>query len=67
MGEKSEIYREFKEYIVPPSWKDRIWDPEDFKRFHEETVKDKAAVEKWWSKWAEQLPWMKKWDRVLDD
>ncbi|MEM3078906.1 MAG: AMP-binding protein [Thermoproteota archaeon] len=67
MGEKSEIYREFKEYIVPPSWKDRVWDPEDFKRFHEETVKDKAAIEKWWSKWAEQLPWMKKWDKVLDD
>ncbi|NHV99782.1 MAG: acetate--CoA ligase [Thaumarchaeota archaeon] len=67
MGEKPEIYREFKEYIVPPSWKDRVWDPEDFKSFHEETVKDKTAIEKWWSKWAEQLPWMKKWDRVLDD
>jgi len=67
MGEKAEIYREFKEYIVPPSWKDRIWDPEDFKRFHEETVKDKSAIEKWWAKWAEQLSWFKKWEKVLDD
>lgn len=67
MEQKVELYREFKEYIIPPSWKDRIWSPEDFKKFHEETVKDKGAIEKWWTKWAEQLPWFKKWEKVLDD
>ncbi|MEM2350859.1 MAG: acetate--CoA ligase, partial [Thermoproteota archaeon] len=45
----------------------RVWDIEDFKKFHEETVKDKESVEKWWVKWAEQLPWFKKWNKVLDD
>ncbi|MEM3712699.1 MAG: acetate--CoA ligase, partial [Thermoproteota archaeon] len=38
-----------------------------FKKFHEETVKSKESIEKWWVKWAEQLPWFKKWIKVLDD
>ncbi|MEM2929286.1 MAG: acetate--CoA ligase [Thermoproteota archaeon] len=67
MGQEVGLYREFKEYIIPPSWKDRIWGPEDFRRFHWETVKDKEAIEKWWIKWAEQLPWIRKWEKVLDD
>ncbi len=67
MGQEVGLYSEFKEYIIPPSWRDRVWSPEDFKKFHWETVKDKEAIEKWWSKWAEQLPWMKKWEKVLDD
>lgn len=67
MGQEVGLYREFKEYIIPTSWKDRIWGPEDFKRFHWETVKDKEAIEKWWIKWAEQLPWIRKWEKVLDD
>lgn len=67
MGEKKELYREFEEYIIPPSWKDKVWDQKDYKKFHEETVKDKESIEKWWTKWAEQLPWTKKWEKVLDD
>ncbi|MCS7138507.1 MAG: acetate--CoA ligase [Crenarchaeota archaeon] len=65
--EKQEVYKEFKEYIIPPSWKNKVWDIEDFKKFHEDTVKDKESIEKWWLKWAEQLPWFKKWNKVLDD
>ncbi len=64
---QAEVYREFKEYIIPPSWKDKVWDIEDFKKFHESTVKDKEAIEKWWGEWANKLPWFKKWEKVLDD
>jgi len=64
-GEK--IYEEFDHYIVPPSWRDRVWDIEDFKRFHAETTESKEAIERLWEQWAEKLSWFKKWDRVLDD
>ncbi|MDI3501957.1 MAG: acetyl-CoA synthetase [Archaeoglobi archaeon] len=59
--------KEFDTYIVPPSWKDRVWSIEEFRKFHEETTKDKEAICKWWEKWANELPWFKKWEKVLDD
>jgi acetyl-CoA synthetase len=62
-----EVYKEFETDIIPPSWKDRAWDKNDFKRWYETTVKDKRAVEEWWGKWAKELFWFKKWDKVLDD
>lgn len=67
MAEKGRIYEEFEHYVVPSSWKDRVWEIEDYKKFHESTVKDKAAIEEWWVGWAEKLSWFKKWDKVLDD
>lgn len=65
--ESVEVYKEFKTDIIPPSWKDRIWDKNDFKRWYESTVREKKAVEDWWGKWANELSWFKKWDKVLDD
>ena len=62
-----EVYKEFEANIIPPSWKDRAWDKNDFKRWYENTVKNKKAVEEWWGKWANELFWFKKWDKVLDD
>ncbi|ACX52930.1 acetate/CoA ligase [Ammonifex degensii KC4] len=66
-GAQEKIYEEFDHRIVPPSWQDRVWSAEEYKRFHAETVKDKAAIEAFWAEWAEKLPWFKKWDKVLDD
>jgi len=67
MEEKVELYREFGERIIPPSWKDKTWTPDEFKKFYNDTVKDKEAIEKWWGKWANELAWFKRWERVLDD
>ena len=68
MSQSVESYREFFEKdIVPQSWKDKVWDKADFKKFHESTVINKEAMEKWWEKWANELFWFKKWDKVLDD
>ena len=67
MEERERIYDEFEHYIVPPSWKDRVWEIEDYKKFYESTIKDKEAIEKWWEGWANKLFWFKKWDKVLDD
>jgi len=64
---KTEVYEEFSINIIPPSWKDRIWNKEDFKKWYEETVKDKKAIEEFWEKWANEIFWFKKWDKVLDD
>lgn len=61
------IYDEFEADIIPPSWEGRVWDKEDFKRFHLSTVKDKKAMEDWWKKWAEEIFWFKKYHTVLDD
>jgi acetyl-CoA synthetase len=61
------IYEEFETDIIPPSWKDRVYKKEEFKKFYESTVKDKKAIEAWWRKWAEKLFWFKSWDTVLDD
>ena len=66
-GRQEDIYKEFRQYIVPPSWKDKVWDIEEFKKFYEGTIKDKEAIEKWWEEWANKLPWFKKWEKVLDD
>jgi acetyl-CoA synthetase len=62
-----EVYEEFEANIIPPAWKDRAWSKDDFKKWYETTVKDKKAVEEWWGKWANELFWFKKWDKVLDD
>ncbi|MGQ9479087.1 MAG: acetate--CoA ligase [Thermoproteota archaeon] len=62
-----ELYREFEVDIVPPSWKDKVWNKEDFKKWYWETVKSKEAMEAWWEKWANQIFWFKKWSKVLDD
>jgi len=62
-----EVYKEFEANIIPPSWKDRAWDKNDFKKWYENIVKNKKAVEEWWGKWGNELFWFKKWDKVLDD
>ncbi len=59
--------KEFESYIIPPSWKDRVWEINEYRKFHEETVKDKKSIEEWWERWANELPWFKKWEKVLDD
>ncbi len=61
------MQREFESYVIPPSWKDRIWKIEDFREFHKDIVKNKGSIEKWWEKWANELFWFKKWEKVLDD
>jgi acetyl-CoA synthetase len=68
MAQSVESYKEFFESnVVPPAWKDKVWDKSDFKKFYEDTVKDKQAIEAWWGKWAKELFWFKTWNRVLDD
>ncbi len=67
MAEKEKIYEEFESYIVPPSWKDKVWDIKDYKKWAEDILKDKESIEKWWERWANELFWFKKWERVLDD
>lgn len=59
--------KEFENRIIPPSWKDRVWEIEDYRKFHEDTIKDKESIEKWWEKWANEIFWFRKWDRALDD
>ncbi len=59
----SETALPFNEKIVPPSWKDRTVDIEEFKKLREESLKN---IEEFWAKVAEELPWFKKWDKVLD-
>jgi acetyl-CoA synthetase len=63
----ADLYKEFDVHIIPPSWKDRAWDPADFKTWYATTVRDKKAIEAWWEKWANELFWFKKWNTVLDD
>jgi acetyl-CoA synthetase len=63
----ADLYKEFDVHIIPPSWKDRAWDPDDFKTWYATTVRDKKAIEAWWEKWANELFWFKKWNTVLDD
>ncbi|MEM2522408.1 MAG: acetate--CoA ligase [Candidatus Bathyarchaeia archaeon] len=68
MSQSAEAYKEFFESnIIPPSWKDKVWDKNDFKKFHESTTSSKEAIEKWWEKWANELFWFKRWSKVLDD
>ncbi len=59
--------KEFETYIVPPSWKGRVWDVKDYRKWAEDITKDKESLEKWWEKWANELFWFKKWEKVLDD
>ncbi|MEM2337744.1 MAG: acetate--CoA ligase [Candidatus Bathyarchaeia archaeon] len=68
MAQSVEVYKEFFEGdIIPPSWKDRVWSKDDFKKFHESTTASKEAIERWWEKWANEIFWFKKWSKVLDD
>lgn len=67
MAEMEAMKREFENKVVPPSWKDRVWDIEEFRKFHEDTVKDKKSIEEWWEKWANEIFWFRKWEKVLDD
>lgn len=67
MAEGEKIYEEFDHYIVPPSWIDKEWKIDDYKKFYEGTVKNKEAIEKWWDDWGKKLKWFKKFDKVLDD
>jgi acetyl-CoA synthetase len=67
MEKAADLYKEFDVHIIPPSWKDRAWDPADFKTWYATTVRDKKAIEAWWEKWANELFWFKKWNTVLDD
>jgi acetyl-CoA synthetase len=62
-----DLYKEFDIHIIPPSWKDKAWNPNDFKTWYATTVRDKKAIEAWWEKWANELFWFKKWNTVLDD
>ncbi|MEW6522911.1 MAG: acetate--CoA ligase [Bacillota bacterium] len=64
---KDRVYDEFATYIIPPTWQDKAWDVEDFRKFNESTAGNKQAAEQWWEKWANEIFWFKKWDRVLDD
>jgi acetyl-CoA synthetase len=65
--EAADLYKEFDVHIIPPSWKDKAWSPDDFKTWYATTVRDKKAIETWWEKWANELFWFKKWNTVLDD
>ncbi len=65
--EAADLYKEFDMHIVPPSWKDRTWNPDEYKTWYATTVRDKKAVEAWWEKWANELFWFRKWSKVLDD
>ncbi len=67
MEEREKIYEEFETYIVPPSWEDKVWEIEEYKRWAKDIIKDKESLERWWEKWANELFWFKKWDTVLDD
>ena len=67
MAKEAELYKEFDVRLVPPSWKDRAWNADDYKAWYATTVRDKKAIEAWWEKWADELFWFKKWNRVLDD
>ncbi len=59
----SESALPFHEKIVPPGWRDKVVPVEEFKRLREESLKN---IEEFWAKIAEQLPWFKKWEKVLD-
>lgn len=59
--------KEFENRIIPPSWSDRVWDIAEYRKFHEDIIKDKESIEKWWEKWANEIFWFKKWEKVLDD
>ena len=58
----ADLYKEFDVHIIPPSWKDKTWTPDDFKTWYATTVRDKKAIEAWWEKWANELFWFKKWN-----
>jgi acetyl-CoA synthetase len=59
--------KEFESYIVPPSWEGKTWKIEEYRKFHEETTKEKSAIERWWERWANELFWFERWSKVLDD
>ncbi|MEM5811226.1 MAG: acetate--CoA ligase [Candidatus Aenigmatarchaeota archaeon] len=58
---------EFKTYIIPKGWENKIESLDEWKKFYFSTIKDKESMEKWWEYWANQIHWFKKWNKVLDD
>ncbi len=52
----------FKEKIIPEIGKERAVDPEEYKRIHQESLRD---IEAFWSNIARELEWFKPWDKVL--
>ncbi|GAB6946681.1 acetate--CoA ligase [Vulcanisaeta sp. JCM 16161] len=52
----------FKEKIIPEVGKERAVDPEEYRRIHQESLKD---IEAFWSNIARELEWFKPWDKVL--
>ncbi|GAB6944307.1 acetate--CoA ligase [Vulcanisaeta sp. JCM 14467] len=52
----------FKEKIIPEIGKERAVDPEEYRRIHQESLRD---IEAFWSNIARELEWFKPWDRVL--
>lgn len=64
---KENIYEEFENRIVPPSWRGRVQKAGDYKRMNDEISGDKGSVKRWWAEWASQMPWFKKWTHTLDE
>lgn len=62
-----EIRKEFECRIVPPNWKDRVMEIYRFREFQRRTTESKEAIEGWWEKWANEIFWFRKWEKVLDD
>jgi len=52
----------FKEKLTPEIGKERAVDPEEYRKIHEESLRD---IEAFWSNVARELEWFKPWDRVL--
>ncbi|MGC8606587.1 MAG: acetate--CoA ligase [Vulcanisaeta sp.] len=52
----------FKEKIIPEIGRERAIDPEEYRRIHEESLKD---IEAFWSNIARELEWFKPWDKAL--
>ena len=40
-GYAVDVYKEFETDIIPPSWKDKTWDKNEFKKWYESTIKNK--------------------------
>ncbi|BDR91637.1 acetate--CoA ligase [Vulcanisaeta souniana] len=52
----------FKEKIIPELGGDKTVDPEEYRRIHQDSLKD---IETFWSSIAKELEWFKPWDRAL--
>lgn len=52
----------FREKVIPEVGKERAVDPEEYRRIHQESLRD---IEAFWSNIARELEWFKPWDKVL--